>query len=51
MEVASVGRRGENVYRFRSLKSGYEADIEVDDLGLVITYAGVWERVATFNHG
>jgi hypothetical protein len=35
-----------NIYRYES-DTGFSAEIVVDDLGLVITYPGCWERIAT----
>ncbi len=32
-------------YRYESM-TGYVAEVEVDDLGLVVSYGDVWERVA-----
>jgi len=38
-------------YRYES-NTGFSADIVVDDLGLVITYPGGWDRIAPrCNHG
>jgi uncharacterized protein len=34
-----------------SAHTGYETDIEVDDLGLVVRYGDVWERVASVDAG
>ncbi len=39
-------RTGEQAYRYESVESGFTADLTVDDVGLVISYPGVWERVA-----
>jgi uncharacterized protein len=39
-------RLTKNAYRFES-DSGFSAEIVVDDLGLVTTYPGGWERMAT----
>jgi len=33
-------------YRYRSLASGFEAVLDVDDDGLPTTYSGVWRRIA-----
>ena len=38
-------RVAKNTYRYESA-TGFSAEITVDDLGLVITYAGGWERIA-----
>jgi uncharacterized protein len=35
-----------NTYRYQS-NTGFSADLVVDDLGLVISYPGGWERLAT----
>ncbi len=37
-------RIGENRYRYESLESGFSAEIDVDDAGLVVTYPGLWMR-------
>ena len=42
-------RLAEDRYRYESLDSGFTADLEVDDLGLVIRYPGWCEAVATFD--
>jgi uncharacterized protein len=39
-------RLAKNTYRYES-KTGFSAEIGVDDLGLVTTYPGGWERTAT----
>jgi hypothetical protein len=36
-------------YRYESLDSGFTADLEVDDLSLVVNYPGWCERVAVFD--
>lgn len=33
-------------YLYESLESGFRAEIEVDDTGMVLRYAGGWERIA-----
>ena len=38
-------RTGENLYRYSSSGGAFTADIEVDDLGLVVRYPPSWERV------
>ena len=38
-------RTGEFLYRYSSAGGAFAADIEVDDLGLVIRYPPAWERV------
>ena len=38
-------RLGKDTYRYES-NTGFSAEIVVDDLGLVITYPGGWERIA-----
>jgi uncharacterized protein len=38
-------RLGQNTYRYES-NTGFSADITVDDLGLVTSYPGVWQRIA-----
>jgi hypothetical protein len=42
-------RLAEHVYRYESLDSGFTADLEVDDLGLVVNYPGWCQRVAAFD--
>ncbi|HEY7036704.1 MAG TPA: putative glycolipid-binding domain-containing protein [Thermomicrobiales bacterium] len=42
----SYTRLAQRRYRYES-KSGFVAEVEVDELGLVVTYGDVWERVAT----
>jgi hypothetical protein len=37
-------RLSESVYRYES--DGFSAEVEVDDLGLVVRYGDLWERVA-----
>jgi hypothetical protein len=39
-------RLAERRYRYESIVSGFTAELEVDDLGLVVTYEGIWQRVA-----
>jgi uncharacterized protein len=39
-------RLAENTYRYTS-NTGFSADIVVDDLGLVTSYPGGWQRMAT----
>lgn len=50
LEVAparqSYARLGDRRYRYRSLASGFEAEVEVDGDGLPVDYAGIWQRVA-----
>ncbi len=38
-------RIGEDRYRYESLDSGFSADIDVDDAGLVVHYPGGWTRM------
>ena len=38
-------RTGENLYRYASDGGAFTADIEVDELGLVVRYPPLWERV------
>ena len=49
LDVQPLGQRytrlAENRYRYES-DTGFSAEIEVDDLGLVTMYPGGWERVA-----
>lgn len=42
----SYERLSDRTYRYRSLASGFTADIEVDEIGLAIRYEGIWERMA-----
>jgi hypothetical protein len=39
-------RLSENVYRYTSIASGFQAEIEVDHFGLPIRYGNLWERIA-----
>lgn len=39
-------RRSGTVYCYESLESDFRAEIEVDEEGLVVGYAGGWERIA-----
>jgi hypothetical protein len=39
-------RLGENTYRYTSLASGFQAEIEVDKYGLPLRYGNIWERIA-----
>ena len=39
-------RLGERLYRYESGGGSFTADLEVDDLGLVVSYEGGWARVA-----
>ena len=39
-------RTGELLYRYASAGGAFTADIEVDDLGLVVRYPPLWDRVA-----
>jgi len=39
-------RLGKNTYRYES-NTGFSAEIVVDDLGLVTTYPGGWERIGS----
>ena len=39
-------RLAERRYRYESTVSGFTAELEVDDLGLVISYENIWQRVA-----
>jgi hypothetical protein len=40
-------RLGGDRYRYESLSSGFAAELQVDDVGLVVAYGDIWERVAT----
>jgi uncharacterized protein len=42
----SYERLSDHSYRYRSLDSGFIADIDVDEIGLTVRYQGIWERVA-----
>jgi uncharacterized protein len=39
-------RLSENVYRYTSVASGFQAEIEVDGFGLPIRYGNIWQRIA-----
>jgi uncharacterized protein len=41
----SYERLSDRTYRYRSLSSGFTADIDVDEIGLTVRYEGIWERV------
>jgi uncharacterized protein len=41
----SYERLSDRTYRYRSLGSGFTADIDVDEIGLTVRYEGIWERV------
>jgi uncharacterized protein len=41
----SYERLADRRYRYRSLGSGFTAEIEVDEAGLTVRYEGIWERV------
>jgi hypothetical protein len=40
-------RLDERRYRYESQGGSFVAELEVDDLGLVVHYEGGWQRVAT----
>jgi uncharacterized protein len=42
----SYERLSDRTYRYRSLGSGFTAEIDVDEIGLTRRYEGIWERVA-----
>jgi len=42
----SYERLSDRTYRYRSLASGFTADIDVDEIGLTVRYEGIWERIA-----
>ncbi len=42
----SYERIGDKKYKYRSLASGFEAVIDVDEYGSPVQYEGVWRRVA-----
>ena len=42
----SYERLSDRTYCYRSLGSGFTANIDVDESGLTIRYEGIWERVA-----
>jgi hypothetical protein len=42
----SYERLSDRTYRYRSLGSGFTADIDVDAIGLTLRYEGIWERIA-----
>jgi hypothetical protein len=41
----SYRRLAERRYRFTHLDSGFTAELEVDELGMVVRYGDLWERV------
>ena len=41
----SYERLADRKYRYRSLGSGFTAEIDVDEIGLTVRYEGIWERV------
>ena len=41
----SYERLSDRTYRYRSLGSGFTAEIDVDEAGLTVRYEGIWERV------
>ena len=41
----SYERLSERTYRYRSLGSGFTAEIDVDEMGLTVLYEGIWKRV------
>lgn len=42
----SYTRIAERRYRYRSLASGFQADIDIDEDGFPIDYHGIWQRIA-----
>jgi hypothetical protein len=52
LEVTPLAQSYERVsecgYRYRALKSGFEAHLDVDDLGLPIAYGAIWRRMGLF---
>jgi hypothetical protein len=38
-------RLADRTYRYESLDSGFARDLSVDEHGLVVDYAGLWERI------
>jgi hypothetical protein len=40
-------RLSTGTYRYASVDSGFQADIEVDAFGLAIRYGNIWERIGT----
>jgi uncharacterized protein len=50
-DVVAAGQSYERLelssYRYRSLSSDFTAVVDVDDLGLPVTYENIWERIAT----
>jgi hypothetical protein len=44
-------RLAEQRYLYESVDSGFSARLEVDDLGLVIDYEGIWERAVVWDGG
>ncbi len=50
LEVVATGqgyeRLGEWQYRYSNLESDFTAVIDVDEIGIPIDYAGIWQRIA-----
>lgn len=44
-------RLDERLYRYENVASGFTAELEVDDLGLILRYPGGWERAAELAEG
>jgi hypothetical protein len=42
-------RLSARLYRYESVGTDFRAEIEVDEEGLVVLYAGGWERIAAAN--
>jgi uncharacterized protein len=40
-------RLSDNIYRYTSVASGFQAEIEVGNFGLPVRYGNIWERIAT----
>jgi hypothetical protein len=43
--AAGYTRTGDRTYRFESDGGAFQADLEVDDEGLIVRYGSVWTRV------
>jgi uncharacterized protein len=39
-------RLSQNTYRYTSIASGFQAEVEVDRFGLPVRYGNIWERIA-----
>jgi uncharacterized protein len=49
LPLERYARVAERLYRYDSDSNHYTTDLEVDDLGLVVSYAGGWRQVAALD--